>query len=174
VTSGKRALTVAAVALGGSAASAWGGSANTSFNVTATVINNCTVTSNGISFGSYDPTRASASTAQGGVVAKCTRGDSVTVALDQGTNPAPGSTPTVPARRMTDGAAHYLPYHIYFAPSPSKVEWGAGAAGKNQPSTQIAASVGAPLTFTTYGSLPAGTNTPAGSYLDIITATVTF
>jgi spore coat protein U-like protein len=174
VTSGKRALTLAAVALGSSAASAWGGSANTSFNVTATVLDNCTITSRGISFGSYDSTGRSGATAQGAVIAKCTRGDAVSVALDQGIYPAPGSTPAVPLRRMADGALHYLPYHIYVAPSPSKTEWGAGAGGRNQPLAQIAASVGAPLTFTTYGSLPAGTNAPPGAYLDIVTAIVTF
>lgn len=174
MTSGKRALTIAVVVLGSSAASAWGGSANTSFGVTATVVSNCAVTSRGISFGSYDPTRGSAATAQGAVIAKCTPGSSVSVALDQGTHPAPGSTPAVPMRRMADGASHYLPYHVYLAPSPSKIEWGTGPVGKNQPPTQIAASIGAPLTFTTYGSLPAGTNAPAGLYLDIITAIVTF
>jgi len=174
VTSGKRALTAAVIALGASAASAWGGSANTSFSVSTTVVNNCTVASRGISFGSYDATRGITATAQGAVVAKCTRGDSVSVALDQGIYPAPGSTPAVPARRMSDGASHYLPYHIYIAASPSRTEWGSGAAGRNEPLTQIAPSVGAPLTFTTYGSLPSGTNAPAGNYLDIVTAIVTF
>lgn len=169
-----QSLTVALVALGSSAASAWGGSANTSFSVSATVISNCSVTSRGISFGSYDPIRGAAATAQGAVIAKCTPGSSVSVALGQGTHPAPGSTPAVPARRMADGASHYLPYHVYLGPSPSKIEWGSGPAGKNEPLTQIAASGGAPLTFTTYGYLPAGTSAPAGLYLDIVTAVVTF
>jgi spore coat protein U-like protein len=172
VTSGKRALTLAAVALGSSAASAWGGSANTRFNVAATVLDNCTITSHGISFGGYDPTGRSAATAQGAVIAKCTRGDAVSVALDQGLYPASGSTPAVPLRRMADGALHYLPYHIYIAPSPSKTEWGTGPGGRNQPLPQIAAT--APLTFTTYGSLPPGTNVPPGAYSDIVTAIVTF
>lgn len=174
MTSGKRALTIAVIVLSSSAPSAWGGSAHTSFSVSATVISNCVVSSRGLSFGSYDPGRGSAATAQGAVIATCTRGDSVSVALDQGIHPAPESTPAVPVRRMTDGASHYLPYHIYIAPAPSRAEWGMGPAGKNEPLPQISASTGAPLVFATFGSLPAGTNAPAGIYLDIVTAIVTF
>jgi len=160
--------------LGVSASIAGAGTANTNFNVTATVVDRCTISSSGISFGSYDPSSATGLRAQGAITAKCTKGGAISVALNQGANPAPGSTPVAPARRMTDGASNYLPYHIYVAGPPSKEEWGAGAAGKNQPSAQIAAGVSAPIIFTTYGALSAGTNVPAGEYTDIVIAVVTF
>ena len=160
--------------LGVSAAIAVAGTANTNFNVTARVVNNCTVSSSSISFGDYDPTSPAGVGAQGTITAKCTKGDVVSVALNQGANPAPGSTPVEPARRMTNGASNYLPYHIYVAASPNKQEWGSGAAGKNQPLAQIAPGVSVPIIFTTYGSLPAGTNVPAGEYTDIVVAIVTF
>jgi spore coat protein U-like protein len=160
--------------LGVSAAIAGAGTVNTNFNVTARVVNNCTVSSSSISFGNYDPTSPAAVSAQGTITAKCTKGDAVSVALNQGANPASGSTPIAPARRMTNGSSKYLPYHIYVAASPNKEEWGTGAAGKHEPLAQIAAGVSVPIIFTTYGSLPAGTNVPAGEYTDIVVAIVTF
>jgi len=149
------------------------GTASTEFGVTATVVNHCMVASRGISFGSYDPTSPSAMTAQGAITARCTKGDSVSVALNQGASPAPGSTAAVPARRMTNGSS-YLPYHIYIGAPPNKEEWGAGGAGRSEPPAQVAAAWSTPITFITYASLPAGTNVPAGEYSDVVTATVTF
>ena len=165
----------AAVAiLGVSASIVSAGTSNTNFTVTATVLDRCTVSSSGLAFGGYDPTNAAPMRAQGTIAAKCTKGDAVSVALNQGANPAPGSTPVAPIRRMTDGASHYLPYHIYIAAPPNRAEWGSGAVGKNQPPAQIAAGMSAPVVFTTYGALSAGTNVPAGEYTDIVIAIVTF
>jgi spore coat protein U-like protein len=166
-------LAAVAIVLGGTAASALAGTGTTSFTVTATVVNDCIISSTNIAFGNYDPTTAAALTATGGVSAKCTKGDAVSVALNQGTNPAGSSTAAVPARQMISGT-NVLPYHIYIAASPSTTEWGSGAVGTNEPAAQTAASVNTALTFTTYGSLPAGADVPAGAYTDTVTATVTF
>ena len=165
-------LAAVAIALGG-AATAFAGTGTTQFTVTATVINDCVINSTNIAFGNYDPTVATALTATGGVTAKCTKGDSVSVALNQGNNPAGGSTAAVPARQMISGG-NLLPYHIYIAAAPSTTEWGTGTVGTNEPAAQVAASVATALTFTTYGSLPAGADVPAGAYTDTVTATVTF
>jgi spore coat protein U-like protein len=165
------AATVAMV-LGGSAMSTWATTGTTTFNVTATVTNNCTIASTNIAFGNYDPTSITAVTASGAVTAKCTKGDSVSVALGQGANAATGSTAAVPARQMANGT-NLLPYHIYTA-SGGPTEWGTGTIGTNEPAAQTAASVNTALTFTTYGSLPAGADVPAGSYSDSVIATVTF
>jgi spore coat protein U-like protein len=167
---------VAAAILGsGALAASSGGTRNgsTEFTVSTTVIDNCVISSRSISFGRYDPSRGVPATAQGSIIAKCTRGDAVSVALNQGLSPGPGSTAIVPIRRMTSGL-HHLPYHLYIAPPPNKQEWGSGAPGKNEPLSQVAAAVTTPLIFTTYGLLPGGTNVPAGEYIDIVTATVTF
>lgn len=169
----KKVLAAAvALVLGGSAVNTWATTGTTSFNVTATVINDCTIGSTNIAFGNYDPTSATAVTAQGTVTAKCTKGDAVSVALGQGANPATGSTAAVPARQMASGT-NLLPYHIYIA-SSGTTEWGTGALGTNEPAAQTATSVSTALTFTTYGSLPAGADVPAGSYSDTVIATVTF
>jgi len=169
-----RKVLAAAVAmvLGGATFSAWATTGNTTFTVTATVINDCTISSTNIAFANYDPTSATTLTATGAVTAKCTKGDSVSVALNQGANPATGSTAAVPARQMANGT-NYLPYHIYIA-ATGTTEWGTGTVGTNEPAAQTAASVNTALTFTTYGSLPAGADVPAGAYSDSVIATVTF
>ena len=144
----------------------------TSFNVTATVINDCIISSTNIAFGTYDPTATTAITATGAVTARCTKGDVVSVALGQGLNPATGSTAAVPARQMISGA-NLLPYHIYIA-STGTTEWGTGTVGTNTPPAQTSVSVLTALSYPTNGSLPAGTDVPAGSYSDTVIATVTY
>ena len=151
---------------------AWASTQTTSFSVTASVINDCIINSTNIAFGTYDPTVATAVTAAGAVTAKCTKGDVVSVALGQGANPASGSTATVPARQMISGS-NLLPYHIYIA-STGTTEWGTGTVGTNTPPAQTSVSVLTALSFPTNGSLPAGTDVPAGSYTDTVIATVTY
>jgi spore coat protein U-like protein len=168
----KQLAAAVAIALGGFAVSAMAGTGNTTFNVTATVVNNCILNSTNIAFGNYDPTAAAALAATGTVTAKCTKGDVVSVALGQGSNPATGSTAAVPARQMANGT-NMLPYHIYIA-GTGTTEWGTGTVGTNEPAAQTSAAVATPLTFTTYGSLPAGADVAAGAYSDSVIATVTF
>lgn len=144
----------------------------TTFQVTAKVIASCVVNSTDVAFGNYDPTAGSAITATGTVTAKCTKGSVVSVALGQGANAASGSTAAVPARRMKSTVgSNYLPYNIYTT-SGGSTEWGTGTG--SVPAAQTAASVGTALSFTTYGSLPAGADVPAGDYSDSVIATVTF
>jgi spore coat protein U-like protein len=170
MSSKQRLLAVTLLMAGGFAATAQAGTQTTNFNVTATVINDCVISSSNIAFGSYDPTTSTALTAQGAITAKCTKGDVVTVALSQGANSAIASTAAVPVRQMASGT-NMLPYHIYLA-STGTTEWGTGAS--NQPVAQTSLSVNTPLSFVTYGSLPAGTDVPAGSYSDTVTATVSY
>lgn len=163
---------LAVLLLFGFAAPAFAGSQNSSFTVTATVVNDCVVSSSNIAFGSYDPTVSTGITATGAVSARCTKGDVVSVALSQGANPATGSTALVPSRQMASGT-NMLPYHIYLG-SGSAAEWGAGVIGTNEPSAQTSVSVNTPLTFTTYGSIAAGVDVPAGNYSDTVVATVSY
>jgi spore coat protein U-like protein len=166
----KTLLAAALIALNGFALNASAASTTNTFQVTATVVNNCIINSTNIAFGNYDPTSATAATAQGSVTARCTKGDVVYVELGQGAHTGTGSTAAVPVRQMASGT-NMLPYHIYTT-SGGTTEWGAGTA--NRPASQTSASVGTPLAFVTYGSLPAGTDVPAGSYTDSVVATVTY
>ncbi len=166
----KTLLATALIALGGLALNASAATATTTFQVTATVVNNCVISSTNIAFGNYDPTSGTAVTASGNVSAKCTKGDVVYVELGQGTNPGTGSTGAVPVRQMKSGA-NLLPYDIYTT-SGGTTEWGTGSA--NRPGSQTSASVNTALNFPTYGSLPAGADVPAGTYTDSVVATVTY
>ncbi|WP_458071125.1 Csu type fimbrial protein [Rhodanobacter sp. BL-MT-08] len=167
----KTLFAVALLGLTGAVANVYAATTSSSFQVTATVIKSCTISTAPISFGNYDPTSASAVTAQGSVSAKCTKGTPVTVALDQGSNKGGGSTAATPARQMTDGNSNQLPYHIYTT-SGGTTEWGNTTA--TEPSAQTSISVNTALVFTTYGSLPAGTDVPAGNYTDTVTASLVF
>ena len=166
----KTLLAVALLGLTGAVANVYAATTSATFQVTATVIKSCTISTAPIAFGNYDPTSTAAVLAQGSVSAKCTKGTPVTVALDEGLNKSSGSTATTPARQMVSGTS-LLPYDIYTT-SGGTTEWGNATA--SEPSTQTSISVNTPLVFTTYGSLPAGTDVPAGNYVDTVTASLVF
>ena len=166
----KTLLATALLAAAGFTLNASASTQTTTFQVTATVLNNCIISSTNIAFGNYDPTSTAATTAQGNVSARCTKGDVVYVELGQGLNPGAGSTAAVPVRQMKSGT-NLLPYDIYTT-SGGTTEWGTGTA--NRPASQTSTSVLTALNFPTYGSVPAGADVPAGSYTDSVIATVTY
>lgn len=168
-----RHAVVAATVMGVSPALAWPGTGNANFGVSVTVIDNCTISSRGMSFANHAPGTAAGLTARGAITARCAKGDAVAIALNQGVNPAPGSTAAMPVRRMTNGTTSYLPYRIHIAAPPGGPQWGWGTAGSNESFAAIATGAGAPIVFTSYASLP-GRKMPAGYYVDIVTATITF
>ena len=85
-------------------------STSTSLSVTASVNNNCTISTAALAFGAYDPVVTNASSpldGTGTVTIACTKGATTTIGLGLGSN-ASGST-----RRMTDGSGNYLTYEAY-------------------------------------------------------------
>lgn len=83
--------------------------------VSATVTANCTISSGGLAFGSYDPVETNASTPldqTGTVTVTCTSGCAGDITLSQGANADTGSTNDAPLRRMTDGT-HFLSYGLF-------------------------------------------------------------
>ncbi len=151
-------------------APAFAASATSSFSVSATVSNNCTITTAAISFGAYDPTVSNLSTpldATGSVTITCTKGAATTVGLSAGANSANATGTT---RAMKSGS-DYLSYELYQDTGRATVWGNAGVALFTPP---VAPSKD-PRTFTTYGRIPAGQDVPAGtSYTDTVTATVNF
>lgn len=171
-------LSLGLVAAAAVAAPAMAGTATGSFSVTANVINSCKVNSStAIAFGNYDPANANAASplnSNGSISVLCTKGDSVTITMDQGQNAGTGSTCTAPARRMTasvSGTPYYLNYGIYQSAALTSV-WGCTSGTNSQSFTS--ASAGTATTLTTFGSVPAGQDLPAGAYSDTVTFTVTF
>lgn len=163
-----RVAIVALAAFGASTAVAAISTANLA--VSATVSNNCTITTSALSFGSYDPVSANSSAAlngTGGVSVTCTSGASTTVALGQGANANTGSTDAAPLRRMASGT-NRLSYSLYQDAARTAV-WG------NTVATSVAhTGTGTSTAITVYGAIAGGQNVPAGSYTDTVVATVTF
>jgi spore coat protein U-like protein len=143
------------------------GSASANLSVSASVANNCTISTSPLAFGAYDPVVANASTnldATGAVTVACTKGATATIGLGLGSN-ASGST-----RRLTDGSTNFLAYEMYQDSSRSTI-WGNSGAELLSPSAAPSKST---RDFTVYGRIPSNQDVPSGSYADTVTATVNF
>lgn len=155
------------VLLAASSRSHAAGSASANLNVSATVANNCTISTAPLAFGAYDPVVTNASTnldATGTVTVACTKGATATIGLGLGSN-ATGNT-----RRMTDGSSNYLSYEMY-QDSARSTHWGNSGAELLSPAAAPSKST---RDFTVYGRVPSNQDVPAGSYTDTVTAVVNF
>ena len=142
-------------------------SASASLAVSASVVNNCTISTSPLAFGSYDPivTNASADLdGAGGVTITCTKGAATTIGLNTGSNALAS------VRRMKDAGTNYLTYELYQEAGRTTVWTNAGAGLL----TPAAAPSKAPRSFSVYGRVASNQDVPAGSYTDTITATVNF
>ena len=161
-----RTAALAAVAL--AAFNSHAGTATANLSVTASIAANCSISTVAVAFGSYDPIGANSSTAldaTGSVVTTCTSGSAPTITLDQGANPASGSTASAPVRQMASGANN-LGYQLYSDSSHTSVWADTGVAAPGADGTAQTSSV--------YGRISGGQNKPLGSYSDTVVATVTF
>jgi len=159
---GGTALVVAGFAVSSSAATA-----TANLAVTATVTNNCTISTAAVAFGAYDPVVANAAAnldSSGTVTVACTKGTSATIGLGLGAN-ASGAV-----RQMTDGSGNFLTYELYQDAGRSTV-WGNAGAGLLSP---VAAPSKAARNFTVYGRVPSNQDVAAGAFTDTVVATVNF
>jgi spore coat protein U-like protein len=152
-------------------AAAHAGSASQNLSVTASVADNCVLSTSAVAFGAYDPVSANASTdldGTGSVSVTCTSGASATIKLGQGNNADTGSTDSAPARRLADAGTNYLSYQLY-SDSGRTTVWGNDAGtGVSHTGTGTAA------TLTVFGAITKAQNVPTGSYSDMVVATVSF
>lgn len=151
----------------------WAGTVTQNVGVSATVVPDCNISAfSNLAFGNYLPitTHAAANLdANGSVTVACTNGDGAIIEIGEGANAGVGSTPAAPVRRMTDGATHYLNYHLY-SDSAGGTVWGAGAAVDKDVTGN-----GTAVAHTIYGRIPSGQTTAyVGSYTDTVVVTVTF
>jgi spore coat protein U-like protein len=164
----KAAVTAgAATVIGGYlAASTSAATATANLGVSATVTNNCTISTVALGFGAYDPVAANAAAdldGTGTVSIACTKGSTATIGLGLGANPS-GSV-----RRMS-GGTDFLTYELYQDASRTTV-WGNSGAGLLSPA---AAPSKAARNFTVYGRVPSNQDVTAGAYADTVLATVNF
>jgi spore coat protein U-like protein len=135
-----------------------------SFTNTATVINNCTITTTNMGFTASGVLK-SALSASSSITTRCTNGDSWRIALNG------GSSGNVAARQMQRvGGGGAVNYQLY-SDSSFTTAWGDGTGGT---SMVTGTGTGNQQVISVFGRVPAQTTPQPGSYSDTITATITF
>ncbi len=145
--------------------------ATSTFNVTATVLKNCLVSSPDLAFGNYTP-NTGALTGSTAVSVRCTKTTPYTVSLNAGTT-AGGTL----AQRLMASGANSLQYNLYTTAGLTTV-FGDGTGGTGTiAGTGNGVAIASAQTVNVYGSLPdnaTNQNAPPGAYADQITVTVTY
>jgi len=139
-----------------------------SFQVSANVIDNCIISATALNLGTFDGTNNLAASAP--ITVRCSNGTDYTVDLST------GSSGTYAARTLVNGS-YSLAYNLYTSNTYTSV-WGDTTSGTSRISGFGAGmAVGNAITHNVYGQLLAANNSgpiDAGSYVDNITATVTY
>lgn len=151
-----------------SASNVFAATASTTFQVKITITNACDAASlaaTNVDFGSHTFLDTNI-TANSSLSVKCTNGAPYTLSLDPGQNAAtPGDTTT---RRMLNGTTNYVPYNL-FSNAGLTTSW-----GNTSTTGQVSGTgTGAVQSYPIYGKALPG-NVPAGAYLDVVQATVTY
>ena len=152
------------VALVAAAVSVQAASKTDNLTASASVANNCTITTAALAFGAYDPVVANAASpldGTGTVTVACTKNASTTIDLGNGANFSG-------TRRMTDGT-DFLSY-LVFSDAGRTTAWGTGA-GNN---VAYVAPDKNSKDLTAFGRVTAGQDVDAGNYSDTIVATINF
>ena len=139
------------------------GSDTDTITVTATVNEDCSITTNALAFGVYDSLANSPSDASTTLDVQCTSGTSYDVLLDAGA----GSGATVATREMTAGA-NTLNYTLYQDAGRTTV-W-----GDSNPNKVSGTGTGSTQALTVYGRVFASQAAAPGSYSDTVVATVSW
>ncbi len=136
---------------------------------------NCTVTAGSINFGIYNPLAGVGDASTGALRVVCTGNGGGSTNVTVGVSLTAGSSGNYATRTMQSGA-NKLAYNIYWDPQHTVVMGdgtGGSYSGTAGPITIInGRSIQA--TGTMYGFVPSGQDVGAGSYIDIITVTVTY
>ncbi len=140
----------------------------TTFNVTITIVESCDIhtgAATDVAFGSHSRSATTANAA-GALTLNCTLDTAYNIGLSAG-NHSTSTTPSASNRRMIDGT-NYVPYGLY-RDSSRTLFWG-NSIGVD---TLAGLGTGAAASVPVYGRVPS-LNAPAGTYTDMITATVTY
>ena len=137
-------------------------------NVTITIASVCDIHTTAplpVNFGSVSSSATNVDQ-QGQLTVNCTPGTAYTIALDNGQNGT-----DVNSRKMANGA-NLVPYQLYRAAARGPTDvWGSttGAGGNVLAGSGTGAAVNVPV----YGRTPSA-NFPAGTYNDVVIATITY
>ncbi|MBL8372764.1 MAG: spore coat protein U domain-containing protein [Burkholderiaceae bacterium] len=142
-------------------------------NVSATVQAACTIATNPLAFGNYNPLSGSALQSNTTMDVTCSVGSVPTVSLGAGNNVLGNQ------RRMANGTER-LNYSLNqpSANTPGAgcaytTSWGDGTVAGSALALTAATSLAA-RTYNVCGEIPAGQSAATGSYTDVVVATVSF
>ena len=121
----------------------------------------CGLNTQGANFGSYDFQSSQNLDGVGHITVVCDTETTYTIAL------SPGLTGTFTSRIMQSGS-HQLHYNLYVDLAHSGV-WGDGTGN-----SMVVSGSGTNVSYSIYGSIPAGQNPYVGSYSDVVTVTLSF
>ncbi len=151
------------------------GSSTFALNVSATVINNCSVTATPVNFGNSVGVLTSALTATGTIAATCTNSDSYTIALNKGTT----AGASIGDRQMAGSGSAVVHYQL-FAPTTVTSAGGSGCNyatvwGDTTSGALVSGTgTGAAQNYTVCGRVQAQTTPAPATYQDTILVTVTY
>ena len=143
-------------------ASTQAATASATMLVSATVLSFCTIATLPLVFGNYSSITI---TANSSITVSCTAGTTYNISLDVGTG---GALATVAARQMSFGV-NKLSY-LLTSDAAHAIAWGP-TIGTN---TVTGTATGLPQLLTVYGQIGANQLVAPGSYLDTVTATITY
>ena len=151
------------------------GTATANVGVSASVAQNCTITSTPVAFGAYDPISGGNITAAGTVVVACTKAaSSLSVGLDNGTN-AVAAQRNLKGSATSDKLAYSLVLPTATTPGAACPSMGSGTAWTT--ASPLALSSPTSKTARTYnvcGQLASGQDVSVDSYSDTVVATINF
>jgi spore coat protein U-like protein len=140
---------------------------STTFQVTANVLENCTITAGDLDFGNL--TIDTDATAQSTITVRCTSGTDYTVNLSS------GGSGNVLDREMSGAGAVTVHYNLFTDLTHLQI-WGDGQGGTFN-NGGLGAGMANAQSLTVYGQLPANLNAgqvEADNYSDTITATIVY
>lgn len=166
----KTTLIASALIAAGVSASAQAATDTTTFQVRIVITESCdiqTVAATDVDFLSRARASATDVDAQGALVVNCSTGTPYTIGLSAGAN-ATSPTASADNRRMISGTGEYVPYGLY-RNAGRTLFWGDVIGTNTLAGTGNANNQSIPV----YGRVPS-TNAPAGTYVDTVTATITY
>ncbi|MQA41375.1 Csu type fimbrial protein [Rugamonas aquatica] len=142
------------------------GSKTSTFDVTLTIIADCTIAANNLNFGSSQGVLATAVTANTTLSVTCTNTTPYNLGLSAGTGT--GSSGTTRYMSGTGGNTSTIGFNLF--QTAGATVWG-NTQGTN---TQSGTGTGSAQTITVYGQIPVQTTPQPDTYKSTITATVYF
>jgi spore coat protein U-like protein len=165
----------AVVALLATVGLAQAGTGTANLGVSASVAQNCTISTTPVAFGAYDPVSGGNVTAAGTVVVACTKAtSSLSVGLGNGLN-AVGSQRNLVGAVSTDKLAYSLLQPSTNTPAAACPSFGAGTAWTAASAlTLTSPSSKTARTYNVCGQLASGQDVSVDSYSDTVVATINF